>query len=356
MNSQNLNSVSDSKTQNLSNSVKQSNYTLIVSLILSGDVETNPGPPEGSLSANADSVSNLASSNIVNSQNNATSQSTAYLCGTCKEPVTWEDKGVMCEECEIWYHTDCQNISDNSYEKLDNSNVVWTCLVCDAPNYSSILFDLHNIESENRFSVLNNSSFGIGEASFNSVDSQQDLGHPKAASSPVKPKPKRSSGPRPLRIVNINCQSLTKKKGPFYNILDSTKPDIIILTETWFKNNISNAEYFNSQYTVHRRDRNAATDGGGVIVAVNSDFISTREESLETDSSEAVWIKINIRGCKSLYVGGCYRPRENDEVAIEDLDAALSKIFKRSNNNIVLVRTSSAAILTFPDGIGRPSR
>ena len=46
------------------------------------------------------------------------------------------------------------------------------------------------------------------------------------------------------------------------------------------------------KYIIHRRDRPSIHDGGGVIVAVNSDFISTREDKLELSSSEAISIKL----------------------------------------------------------------
>jgi len=54
--------------------------------------------------------------------------STLYLCGSCKEPVTWNDMGVMCEDCESWFHIGCQGIGENTYERLGNRSVVWTCL------------------------------------------------------------------------------------------------------------------------------------------------------------------------------------------------------------------------------------
>ena len=189
---------------------------MFVSLLLSGDVESNPGPPDGSpdnISSHSIETSSLNSESVSKSDSDLNENpqlSTAYLCGTCKEPVTWEEKGLMCEECETWCHIDCQNVSDTSYERLGNSSVVWTCLVCDAPNFSYTLFDLHDIESRNRFGVLSHSS-GSDE-SFESVNSHCDLGHPKAASSPVKPKPRQPSGPRPLRILNVNCQSLKKEE------------------------------------------------------------------------------------------------------------------------------------------------
>jgi len=74
--------------------------------------------------------------------------------------------------------------------------------------------------------------------------------------SPIHPRPQPAKCARPLRVINVNCQSLVNKKGPFYNLLDSTKPDIIIATETWFHDGISDFEYLSSDhYTIHRRDR-----------------------------------------------------------------------------------------------------
>ena len=132
----------------------------------------------------------------------------------------------------------------------------------------------------------------------------------------------------------MNCQSLINKKGPFYNLIDSTKPDIIIATETWFNNSILDSEYF-SNFTVQRKERENTT-GGGVLIAVNISFISTRKEKLESPSSETIWVGINITGCKSLYVGACYRPKIDDAVSLDELEASLTKITSK-NNNIVLL-------------------
>ena len=79
---------------------------------------------------------------------------------------------------------------------------------------------------------------------------------------------------------------MRNKKGPLYNLIDSTTPDIIIATETWLDNRVADSEFFNSQFTVHRRDRGTSAHGG-VIVAVNSDYISSREEYLKYDNIEA---------------------------------------------------------------------
>ena len=50
-------------------------YTAIVTLllILASDIEVNPGP-------------------------------SAAMCGTCDQPVTWDHKGILCDDCETWFH------------------------------------------------------------------------------------------------------------------------------------------------------------------------------------------------------------------------------------------------------------
>ena len=47
-----------------------------------------------------------------------------YPCGHCNLEVTWSQKGIYCEECGIWYHTDCQGIGDRTYDKLSESKLI----------------------------------------------------------------------------------------------------------------------------------------------------------------------------------------------------------------------------------------
>ena len=35
---------------------------------------------------------------------------TIYPCGTCDQPVTWEDRGIVCDTCNQWYHISCQSM------------------------------------------------------------------------------------------------------------------------------------------------------------------------------------------------------------------------------------------------------
>ena len=43
-------------------------------------------------------------------------------------------------------------------------------------------------------------------------------------------------------------------------------------------------------------------------MAVRNDLENTRQEDLEEPARELAWVKVDIQGTKSLYVGGYYYP------------------------------------------------
>ena len=183
------------------------NCSLLLScLILSGDVEINPGPP---VVGSNRSVVDVADEDAFSGDHDFSMTETVYLCGSCKEPVTWDQKGLLCEHpgCETWYHIDCQAVGDSTYYFLGRPDVSWTCTVCDGPNYSSTLFDLYDLERENRFASLADMSDCSG-LSLDTLDSQDtNITRPKATSSPVKARPKPVVVHRPLRVLNVNSVS-----------------------------------------------------------------------------------------------------------------------------------------------------
>ena len=52
-------------------------------------------------------------------------------CGTCKKLVGRNDKGVQCEICEIWYHSKCEDVEDDTYKLLNQDKVHFYCGRCD---------------------------------------------------------------------------------------------------------------------------------------------------------------------------------------------------------------------------------
>ena len=90
----------------------------------------------------------------------------------------------------------------------------------------------------------------------------------------------RKAGPpkcaSPLKIVNINFQSIKSKLCRLSNVIDSIKPDIIIGTETWLDKDIKDSEICPKGYILHRRDRNSKNHrtGGGVLLAIKNEYNS----------------------------------------------------------------------------------
>ena len=143
---------------------------------------------------------------------------------------------------------------------------------------------------------------------------------------------------KPLRMVNANFQSLKNKKLELHSLIDSSKPDILVITETWLDSESNMAEYFPeslnmSVYTRHRCETVPGKIGGGVLIAVSNDFISTPVPELETEC-EMKWIKIDLVGAKSLYVCGYYRPDEHDTDSIDKLEQSMSRICDSHKHHI----------------------
>ena len=174
----------------------------------------------------------LAQSNDIESNPGPSNDSTKYMCGTCDNTVTWEHKGIVCETCDQWYHINCRNVHSNTYDQLHDSMISWHCLICDNPNYSTCSYNLHSTTSipPNPFESLYQHSDLDNE---NNLKSPTNLFKPSHQSTPKrtpKPKIKRQT---PLRILNINFQSIKRKQHLVKNIIESTRPDIILGTETW---------------------------------------------------------------------------------------------------------------------------
>ena len=108
----------------------------------------------------------------------------------------------------------------------------------------------------------------------------------------------------------FNCPKLsTSKVLEFQGYLFSEKPDIVILNETWLKNQILDSEIFpNNSYKVFRRDRSSTSHpldaknprkyrvgGGGVLIAIRSDLDATCTlHSIKGRSAKAEIISVTV--------------------------------------------------------------
>jgi exonuclease III len=160
------------------------------------------------------------------------------------------------------------------------------------------------------------------------------------------PKPVHSSTPEqmekttrkepfmPLRILNVNCQSIKNKQHQTQNLVDSTKPDVIIATETWLDPTITNSQIFPPNYNIYRKDRKGTKTGGGVLIAINDKYLSSEIPELDTDC-EIIWCKIQQKGNKDLYICSYYNPKMSDSESMTEFETSVQRA--AANNPCLLI-------------------
>ena len=171
-------------------------YLFVILIGNSWDIETNPGP-------------------------DSRSDDSLYLCGLCDVSVGWEDRGICCDTCNVWYHIDCQGMSTTMYgvyNRTLNKCMAWECVRCGMPNFSTSLFDTSAfLDVSNRFETLSTLSEPDSPIPDNIAPP------PQAASSPIvqkeaKSKTKKAVLNHPLRILIMNCQSINNKRAELHTV------------------------------------------------------------------------------------------------------------------------------------------
>jgi hypothetical protein len=57
-----------------------------------------------------------------------------------------------------------------------------------------------------------------------------------------------------LVLLQVNCRSINNMSSDFWNLIAMYNSNVIVGTESWLKEGISNAEVFRDNYTNFRRD------------------------------------------------------------------------------------------------------
>ena len=92
-------------------------------------------------------------------------------------------------------------------------------------------------------------------------------------------------------------------------LIESTKPDVILGTETWLNYSDISSDFFPSTFTVYRRDR-GTYNHGGVLIAARINLISTM---IHKGNSESASVKIELPNKRSMVVTSFYRPPCSNE-------------------------------------------
>ena len=106
---------------------KPSKILTLLIMILSSDIQVNPGP------------------------------TSIYPCGCCELPVIHQ-RAVCCDNCKLWYHSECIELSSSKINVQQFSNISWICCHCESLNVDSFICHSYEFELSNRFSVLSDLS------------------------------------------------------------------------------------------------------------------------------------------------------------------------------------------------------
>ena len=100
-----------------------------------------------------------------------------------------------------------------------------------------------------------------------------------------------------LQYQNVSC--LRTKTSEIYLQSLLAECDIIVLTETWLKAGIYDAELFHSSYNVFRKDRNyelmGLERGGGVLLASKGNLEVKQEIILGIDDTDCDYICVQVK-------------------------------------------------------------
>ena len=139
-----------------------------------------------------------------------------------------------------------------------------------------------------------------------------------------------------VRCLVTNARSLVsshKSNGKhichltnFQNLVHSEQADVVWVTETWFRDDIDDAEILPwGDYVIYRKDRK--TRAGDVLLAVkSSSFSSSREVKLDTDL-EILAVELTSY-CNKKFLACCiYKPPQNiNRQWLEEFNLCLAKL------------------------------
>ena len=303
----------------------------ILSILLSGDVECNPGPTKDKCP-----------------------------CGLCHRYVeSWRDCGIKCDGCDIWYHQSCTSLCSAEFAYLDNNSKTFRCFKCHCNITVNSRYQEYELETSNRYSTLsslNDSVFsspggpiyqssplntdvtsraysirtGSNTQSTRSTVSSSSSGSSNANLS------KFTSKKGNLRSIVVNANGINTKGKPeqLRHLISYTDPDIIFVTETKVVDEVGTAEFLPPElgYQVFRNDRTA--HGGGVLIAVKQDPNHPCEViSQDDDVEDILWVKITLAKAKTVFAGCFYRQPNHKVEQLNNLDTSLKKIRSIAGKN-----------------------
>ena len=282
-----------------------SNHDASYRLLISVDIELNPGP------SNVNRIGYQGDANV-----------RAPKCNICYQTARTDSKRLMCEHCKLLVHLNCANVN----LKIGNSKIarLWSCRACtlgELPLYHQDVLR------------LNKKELAVDNHINTHVTKLQEL-------------------KTHISICHLNTQSMTSAFEEFQFMVNESKFDIITLSETWLKNDKHLLEYVNFPGYKFSYRNIYEKRGGGVGVYIK-DCITYKIRnyiiSLD-DSLEQPWVEVKGKNQNSPYlIEIVYQPNSENAKKIEwteKIDAVLSSIKSTWDSTIIMTGDTNIYLLS----------
>ena len=219
-------------------------------LILSGDIETNPGPrgPSGK-----------------------------PVCEGCSRTIAITHRFVKCVECSCKFHIKHADVSESEYVRLSQN--LCPPFVCKSCFSSQLPFadveDLEVLDEEVVIPLNLNDDLVLTDKSC-------------------------------LNIGHLNINGIRSKIDFLRIFLRQHKFDILCLNETKVDSTVSDSAISVPGYKIFRQDRTC--HGGGVMILAAEHLTTKKLSHISKKSNETLWLEVKRKKSKSVYVCAVYRP------------------------------------------------
>ena len=249
-------------------------------LLLSGDVEENPGPR------------------------------TIWACELCTRNIHHSQTSIRCNHhTPHWIHLKCADITHTR----EYTNTYVCAIHKQTPN------------------TINPTPLTTSQLPIAPRNQHTCTTRPQTQTHPTAPQDNETT----LRILQININGVTNKIHELENTARQHKIDIILIQETWLTNKHKTPKI--TGYTGHRKDRETNQKGGGLLTYIKDNITHTplnNPQDIDSTHIELLTTKIHFTKNKHLHVSNIYIPPRSSQTQDEDqhINACLAHVLTMQNS------------------------
>ena len=287
-----------------------SNLIISIFILLSGDINPNPGPTQTSR------------------------RKPKHPCIHCETGVISRSRAISCDLCYNWVHSRCTGfLSNSTYDKLvaDNTEFSYICNRC----------SLTELPFYNQNVIPSSKDYTDVTTTTTPDQFNQPKLHSEASNEQFQCFKQKG-----LHFIHLNARSLLPKISELRSLAAEAHAAVISVSESWLDDSVPDEEVKIEGYSILRQDRSRC--GGGVCAFIRNDLAFNARPDLHNTHLEDIWFELLLPKSKPIVVGTCYRP-PNDSEFFEHFEDTLSKI--RSDCELMILGDLNVNFLNKNSGL-----